>query len=126
MFIRFVVATDSDNPWWANGVISTARIFRDDGRLEPYQVAVVEEAFAWFNQHLPRPPFAANLESGAWSSAAVAWFIHDAKEPISRMWDLVAVIKEHGASVHILRSENPGMIVYRDAFQVIAETPDNA
>ncbi len=126
MFIRFVVAADSDNPWWATGVITEARLLRDEGRLEQYEVDIVNSAFEWLNANLPCPPFKSNLETDSWSSSAVAWFLPGATETISRLWDLIAILKDHGVSVQILRSENPGRIVYQDDFQIVAETPDDA
>ena len=123
MYVRFVVATPQQNPWWATGVITSARILMDDGVLEPYDVDVVEAAFDWFNTHLPCPPFQQNLRSGCWTDDAVAWFFPWALEPISRMWDLVAVLKQHGAATRMLRSHFPGRIVYADELQIVAETP---
>lgn len=126
MYIRFVVAGDSDNPWRATGVITEARILRDKGKLESYEVDVVEAAFEWFNLHLPCPPFRENHESGAWTKDAVAWFLPEAKEAIASMWDLVAILKEYGVPVQIFRSQHCGEIVYRDNYQVVAETPWHA
>ena len=123
MYVRFVVATPQQNPWWATGVITSARILGDDGVLEPYEVDVVEAAFDWFNTHLPCPPFQQNLNSGRWTQDAVAWFLPYAREPIARMWDLVAVLKQHGVATRMLRSYFPGRIVYIDDFQIVAETP---
>jgi hypothetical protein len=123
MYVRFIRASDADNAWLATGVVTTARVLRDEGQLEDYEGAVVESAFEWFNEHLPCPPFRENLELGNWSPDAVAWFIDTAKEPVSRMWDLVWILREHGEPVRVLRTEHPGMIVYRDPFQVVAETP---
>jgi hypothetical protein len=68
-------------------------MLRDEGRLAPYQIDIVDKTFDWLNDHVPCPPFGANLKSGNWSPGAVAWFLPDAKEPIQRMWDLVAGIK---------------------------------
>ncbi len=107
-------------------MITIARVLRDQGELEPYEVEVVESTFEWLNQHLPMPPFKHNLELGKWTEDAVAWFIPEAKEPIARMWDLVAVLKEHGVAVRVFRTEYPGRIVYRDNYQVVAETPHSA
>jgi hypothetical protein len=126
MYIRFVVASHTDNPWRATGIITTARVLRDDGELEVYEAEIVQSAFDWFNDHLPCPPFSGNRESGNWSPDAVAWFVPEAKEPIARMWDLVAILKEHGVAVQVFRSESPCLIVYRDEYQVVAETPRRA
>lgn len=79
-------------------------------------------AFDWLNEHLPCPPFQSNLKLGKWTEDAVCWFLPQAKEPISRMWDLVAVLKEHDVPVKVLHSQKPGLIVYRDEYQIVAET----
>ncbi|QDU27347.1 hypothetical protein ETAA8_24340 [Anatilimnocola aggregata] len=119
MFIRFVAAAETDDPWWADGVITAACSLLDDGTLESYQAEVVNDSFAWFNRCLPCPPF----HAGSWSRSAVCWFRPTAKEPIARMWDLVAVLKDHDLRVRVIRTEFPGRIVYQDPFQIVAETP---
>lgn len=126
MYLRFVEGTESEDGRWLTGIITAARMLRDDGRLESYEVVIVEETYSWLNAHVPCPPFKRNLESGKWSTDAVAWFLPDANEPIQRMWDLVAVLKNHGSPVRVLRTASPGMIVYRDEYQVVAETPRRA
>jgi hypothetical protein len=126
MYMRFVVGADSEDGRWLTGVITTARILRDEKQLEPYQIEIVEATYDWLNEHVPCPPFQKNLQSGKWSADAVAWFLPDAKEPIQRMWDLVAVLKDHGSPVRVLRTATPGMIVYRDKYQVVSETPKRA
>lgn len=123
MYLRFVEGTDSQDLRWLTGIITMARELRDENVLEPYQALIVEDAFAWFNDHVPCPPFSGNRESGKWSSDAVAWFRPDATEAIQKMWDLVAVLQDHGRPVRVLRTNSPGLIVYRDDYQVVAETP---
>jgi hypothetical protein len=51
----------------------------------------------------------------------VTWFKDDAGDAISRMWDLVAILRESGVPVRLLRSTNPGRIAYEDDFQVVVE-----
>jgi hypothetical protein len=126
MYVRFVAASATDDPWRATGVITQARILRDEGQLAAFEVDLVESAFDWLNQHLPCPPFNDNLGRGVWTHNAVAWFRPEAKEPIARMWDLIAILKENGVAVQFFRSQWPGVIVYRDDFQVVAETPRRA
>jgi len=123
MYVRFVLATDYENPWRASGVITSAYRLREDGRLFDYQVEVVDSAFDWFNQYLPVPPFQEKIATRAWTPRAVCWFISQAREPIYRIWDLIAVIRDQGLGVQIFREDDPGKIVYRDDFQVVAEIP---
>jgi hypothetical protein len=123
MYLRFVVGADSEDERWLTGVITAARILRDEGRLEPYQVDVANATFDWFNENILCPPFQANRGSGKWTDDAVAWFRPEAGDAIQRMWDLVAILRDHGVPIRVLRTANPGMIVYRDEHQVVAETP---
>ena len=125
-YVRFVVGDPAENAFWMTGAITSARILRDEGKLESYEADRVEQIFEWFNMHLPCPPFKAKRESGEWSADAVAWFKDSAREPIRQMWEIVAILKEHGVSVRFFRSEAPGEIVYSDDFQVVAETPPDA
>lgn len=123
MYLRFVEGLESEDGRWLNGVITAARVLRDKGCLETYEIEIIEATYAWLNKHVPCPPFQQNLGSGKWTRDAVAWFLPEAKEAIQRMWDLVAVLKDHDVPVRILRTASPGMIVYRDEYQVVAETP---
>jgi hypothetical protein len=123
MYLRFVAGGDSEDGRWLTGVITTARVLMDECRLEPHQVELVNATYDWLNEHVPCPPFKHNRESKKWSADAVAWFLPEATEAIKHMWDLVAVLKDHGVPVRVLRTTHPGMIVYRDEYQVVAGTP---
>jgi hypothetical protein len=123
VYLRFVEGTDSQDGRWMTGVITAARVLKDEGRLESYQIEIVEATYDWLNANIPCPPFQRNLTSGKWSEDAVAWFLPEAKEAIHRMGDLVEVLKDHDVPVRVLRTSSPGMIVYRDEYQVVAETP---
>ncbi len=123
MYVRFVTGTDAEAAAWLTGVFSSARLLRDRGELYQHEMDVLERAFEWFNVNLPCPPFSAKLDSREWTRDAVAWFRADARDLIDRIWDIVFILREHGTPVRMLRSENPGKIVYSDAYQVVAETP---
>ena len=123
MFVRFVAGADAENAAWLNGIITEARLLRDRGELYDHESERLEAIFNWFNEHLPCPPFGKKLRSGEWTREAVAWFRSEAKGPVSRMWDVVALLKEHGVAVRMITSAKPGEIVYEDEYQVVAETP---
>lgn len=123
MFVRFVVGADAENAAWLNGIFTEAEILRSAGQLHDYEAKQIETAFEWFNENLSVPPFKKKLKAGEWTQEAVAWFRHDAKSAIERIWDIVAVLREHGDFVRMVTSEKPGKIVYEDDHQVVAETP---
>jgi hypothetical protein len=123
MFLRFVVGTEAENAYWLTGLFTVARKLRDEGQLYAYESDWLEEIFEWFNAHLPCPPFDRKRRSGEWTADAVSWFRDDAGEPVKHMWELVALLQEHGVQVRVVKTDKPGKIVYADECQVVAETP---
>lgn len=115
MFIRFVVGADGEHHRSLTGIITEARIRRDNGDLDEHQAARLEDAFSWLNEHLPVPPFK------QLSSDAVTWFRDEARASIQQMWQIVSVLRECGVPVRLLRSANPGKVVYEDEYQVVVD-----
>lgn len=122
MYVRFVVGPDDENPFWLDGIFTIAARLRKEGELYGYESELLEATFDWFNEHLPCPPFQEKRRSGEWSRDAVSWFRPEAGEPLRRIWDIVALLREHGTPVRMVTSNKPGRIVYRDRYQVVAET----
>jgi hypothetical protein len=123
MFIRFVEGSESENAARLTGLFMTAGNLDDEGGLDRHESEHLHAVFDWFQENLPCPPFRRNLDSGKWTSAAVCWFRPEAQAVISRMWDLVAILREHGVCVRLVRSRKPGKIIYEDKYQIVAETP---
>ena len=98
MFVRFVAGTDTENAFWLDGVITVASDLRDQGELYEHESRWLEEIFDWFNENLPCPPFRKKLRSGEWTRNAVCWFRDRAGEPLRRIWDIVAILEEHGTT----------------------------
>ena len=117
MFIRFVVGRDGEHHRSLTGIITEARILRDEGELDGYQVSRLQDAYRWLNANLPCPPF----ESANWPSNAVSWFKDEAGQPLKYMWDIASLLREHGIPVRMLRSAHPGKILYEDSFQIVVE-----
>jgi hypothetical protein len=117
MFLRFVVGGDGEHHRELTGIVTEARLLRDQGHLSAAEDARLEETYDWFNHNLPVPPFSTQ----SWPRDVVAWFKDDARDAIHRMWDLVALLEEHGRPVRLLRSKHPGRLVYEDDFQIVVE-----
>jgi hypothetical protein len=115
MFIRFVVGSEHEDHRWLTGIVTEARLLRDRGELERHQAVWLERTYEWLNDHLPCPPFS----SSGWGPEAISWFKDDAGPPIKKMWEIVAFLREHGIPVRLLRSKNPGKILYEDDFQIV-------
>ena len=116
-FVRFVVGADGEDHRQLNGLFTEARILRDGGHLSVEEDNRLERIYDWFNLHLPVPPFSERR----WRKGVASWFKSDATEPVSRMWDIVVILRDHGVPTRMLRSDNPGKVVYEDDFQVVVE-----
>lgn len=117
MYMRFVVGNDSDSHRELIGVITYAALLLDQADLYDYEEQIVQECFQWLNSNVPCPPY----ETSNWPTTTFAWFRDDANDAIAVMRQLSLVLSEHGYSVRVLRTENPGKIYYQDNFQVVTE-----
>ncbi|MDP9603748.1 hypothetical protein SAMN05518845_111138 [Variovorax sp. YR750] len=117
MFIRFVVGGDEEDHRQLSGLVTETRILRDKGEFTAAEEERLEAIYAWFNANLPCPPFS----SAGWSRNAVAWFKDGATESIQQMRSLAALLIQHDTAVRMLRSRNPGKVLYEDPFQIVVE-----
>jgi len=117
MFLRFVVGGDDEDHRQLTGLITEAKLLRDQGALTVDEEELLQSTYDWFNAHLPCPPY----ESVGWSREAVSWFKDSALAPIHRMRTLAALLESHDLLVRVLRSKNPGKVLYEDEYQVVVQ-----
>jgi hypothetical protein len=117
VFIRFVVGGDEEDHRQLSGLVTEARLLRDRNELTAAEEEQLEATYKWLNANLPCPPFV----SSGWSRNAVAWFKDSAIESIQQMRVLAALLTHHNCPVRMLRSRNPGKVLYEDRFQVVVE-----
>jgi hypothetical protein len=117
MFIRFVVGGEDEDHRQLTGIVTEARLLRDKGELTVAEEELLTAVYTWLNAYLPCPPFS----TSGWSKNAVAWFKDSATESIRQFRILTALLEQHDRTVRMLRSTNPGKILYEDRFQVVVE-----
>lgn len=115
MYLRFVVGCEGEDHRQLTGIVTEARLLRDRGHLTPEEEDRLERTYAWLNANLPCPPFS----TAGWSRDAVSWFKDSAEAAIREFRLLAALLEEHGRPVRMLRSRNPGKVLYEDSFQVV-------
>lgn len=115
MFLRFVTWVVDARSRQPRGVFQSAYELADAPDVsEWYRDALWEELF-WFADHLPIPP----RERFA-DGCGISWFRPDAGTSISRLWSVVAILREHGVAVRRIRTRRPGRVLYEDSQQVVA------
>ena len=111
-YVRFQTQLRCANTGRPAGLFVAAGRLEDSGRLAQRMRELLHEHLTWFNENLAVP----SLGDRGWR--CVFWFRSDATQLIGRMWDLVAILNEEGVSVKKRWTTDPGMIVYRDDFQI--------
>jgi hypothetical protein len=96
------------------GFLLRSTSWNREGRLTDAEHDRVQEVFGWFNEHLQVP----RLREEHWR--ARFWFWHSAQPMIRRLWDVVAVLRHCDVLVELLKTSDPGTIVYGDQHQVAA------
>ena len=74
----------------------------------------VRSLLDWFNDNLPHPP------NDRKHPRAIYWFKSDSKACISRVWELVHLLQEHGHFVDVHKRQTLASVIYEDRHQVAA------
>src|SRR5688572_9162574 len=117
MLIRFATLVTDPDSGHASGILVTAHTLRDEGDLTSEEHLELRAALAWFNEEL----FVPKLLERAEHRRAISWFKPAAEEAVRRMWHLKELLDRHGHHVEVLRTSEPGTVIYEDDWQVIAK-----
>lgn len=79
----------------------------------------------WFNQNLPVPKphrkaFCVKSR-GRWYPDGICWFVSEAREMIAHAFVLASLLGEVGVPVRKVWAGNPGQVLYRDPWQIVAK-----
>jgi hypothetical protein len=112
-YVRFETPYHCDASRQGLGIFRAAAVVEVRAELPEWTREWLSDRFSWFRVHLPVPGY------DRIDCRAIFWF-HPRATIVSEMWDLVAILREEGVPVALRRTNLPGRIVYRDAFQIAA------
>jgi len=106
MYIRFIAGSEKEKLNVLHGPITELRMLLDEESLYEYD---------------PCPPFS----TSKWPNTAISWFKVNAEANvfIQKMYDIKAILNEHGVLVRIIKTDDPGMRLYEDDYQIVATAP---
>ncbi len=113
-YIRFQTSVLCPRAKLPLGVFHATGVLEDEGKIEDYFQDPLKESLQWFNKNLAVPRITTK------DQRCVFWFCADRQDFVARLWELVAILKEHEVEVRRVRTSDPGIIVYRDEYQVAA------
>jgi hypothetical protein len=116
MYLRFTISERDTQSQTRKGLFTAAYELREGGKLSGSEVAQLQGLIDWFKKHLPVPTCFRRPES----RRAICWFLSDAGQPLTRMWGLVNFLENKGVFVRLYKTDDPGVRLYRDEYQVVA------
>ncbi|MFB4269361.1 hypothetical protein [Nonomuraea sp. GTA35] len=96
------------------GIFAACHHLRRAGRLTPVDDELFTKVDDWFIARLPYPPFYADGNT----IRAVPWFKPGAACLIDALAPLEDLLRRYGVAYDVVRSPDPGTIIYEDDFQI--------
>ena len=123
-YLRFETLSPHPDSGKASGVFSILHEVREDDRLTGYDLARLNALMTWFATNLKKPEsFTSSKSKGAARRATrgLSYFKSSAGKHISKMREINAIVREYGYEVVQFTTSRPGIVVYEDEFQIVAE-----
>jgi len=116
-YVRFVILKQDSESHSKRGVFQAAFDLRDSGTLSAHEETWLESELAWLREHLRSPACLREPEN----HRAISWFHPRARRPIEKVRSVVALLEQHGLHVQMLKTDDPGTVIYEDGWQVVAK-----
>jgi hypothetical protein len=120
-FLRFVARV----PRWdeipgghAPGLFAAAVEVHDE--FDPLEQAWYDLVRDWFNENLETPLRFSRSRRTSAVRDGISWFKASAQDHVTWMRVFAALFRHHGVAVRVLRTAQPGYVLYEDEFQVVA------
>ena len=125
MYLRFTVPGTVTRARVAPGLFGPAVDLWWDRTEDTPALLAIRRELDWFNEWLPIPrKFGVVAKRRTWSDG-ICWFRDDAREMVAHAWVLAALLEECGVPIERSWTRDPGQILYRDRWQVVAK-PERA
>lgn len=125
MYLRFATSTKIDGSTAREGFFGAAYELKEQSATDPHALRQLEDLLAWFRQNLSIPPrFNRSKSKGFYRRTAtqgISWFKPTAKEHLAKGFELATLLVGNGYPIEVLKSTNPGYVVYEDEYQLVAE-----
>lgn len=117
MFLRIATGALDPDSHQPQGVFMAAHGLLTGGELSNAEADDLRNLLDWFNANMPCPGHA---QRRVLSHRAIFWFRPCARAYVKKAWELVQLLRLHGLMVEVLKTRNPGSVVYADHCQVAA------
>lgn len=117
MFLRFVVRRHDEDSRSFTGLFTLAYELHESHELRDYEDVRLGQFLEWMRVNLTAPDC---LEAPG-NERAICWFKDTAATPLEWMWEAVSFLRERGEAIEMIKTDDPGTIIYEDEWQVAAK-----
>ncbi len=123
MYIRFVSPVRLDSCRGHCGIFQSAIDIVYDNDTPEHIYLPLRELLDWFNTNLPKPQESVfSMRScRKYIEVGICWFRDDAREMIRNAQVMAAILKECDIQIVQIATRNPGQLLYRDDYQIVAK-----
>jgi hypothetical protein len=122
MYSRFVSPLRAYSRGVNWGIFQAAYACRDNENTPEYLHQPIVEEINWFKKNLTSPD-SRFFDEGRVPKhiARICWFRANAREMIEHAYCLKFLLDEAGVFISVIKTKHPGVIHYKDEFQVVAQ-----
>ena len=124
MYLRLVLPEKHPDTGVEIGVFEAAYALKREGVPTPTDREELDALLRWFGDELPVPTrFNRSTSKGHYRRATkgISWLKSSAAEHVAKLRRLAQILRDHGHHVDMIKSANPGYVVYQDEHQIVAE-----
>ncbi|MFN3459192.1 MAG: hypothetical protein ACK4Z8_16575, partial [Novosphingobium sp.] len=121
MYVRFTTPGVVTRASVAPGPFNTAYDLWWDRDEDTPALLALRRELDWFDEWLPVPKRFTVVAKGRRWSDGVCWFRDDAREMLGHAYALAVLLEECGVPVRRQWTRDPGQLLYRDRWQVVAK-----
>lgn len=121
MFLRFIVDEVDESSLAPAGVFVVASRLEDYRTLSSTDHHHLLDVLQWFKENLDTPTQFNRSGRPRRATRGICWFRPSAHEHIRKARELARLIDQQGIWVRMIKTGQPGYVVFEDEFQIVAE-----
>ena len=121
MYIRFVVDLPDERSGHRKGVFAALGVFKTNSEVSTDDFKHYRELAEWFNANLDLPKKFNRSSKPHAKPKALSWYKDSAAEYIRKTREVCVLLEKYGIKVTMLKSSQPGYIVYESESQIVAQ-----
>lgn len=121
MYLRFITDEIDLRTGKPKGMFTLAYELIQARVLSNNDEALLKGSLKWVEVNIPIPTrFSRTSNEYRKNTGGLCWLKSESDEVVSKHWNIKNIVEITGYSIRLVKTENPGKMVYEDEFQIVA------